>query len=75
MSPEQAYELETLQRITGSSDGDMLRLARECAQDPALDWMGEMSRSDAGEMIEVLRTYRYYRDVAALDRVRERMYN
>jgi hypothetical protein len=75
MTPEQAYELETLQRVTESSNGDMLRLARECAQDPALDCMGEMSRTDAGEMIEVLRTYRYYRDVAALDRAAAAGYN
>ncbi len=62
---EQAYELETLQRITCSSDADMLRLARECEQDASLVHLGQLSRVAAGEMIAVLREYVYYPEVGS----------
>ena len=71
MDSEQAYELETLQRVTQSSDGDLLRLARECAHDDTLVHLGQLTRVDAGEMIQVLREYRYFKAVGALDLVRE----
>jgi hypothetical protein len=68
MTAEQAYELETLQRITKSSDGEMLRLARECAQDTQIESFGHLHRIDAEDMLRTLREYRYYTEIAAMGR-------
>jgi hypothetical protein len=60
MTAEQAHEIEVLARATGSSDGDLLCLARHCAADETLTHLGKLTRVDAGDMIYTLRQYRAY---------------
>ena len=68
MEASQAWELETLQRVTETSDAELIRLAQECAQDSGLLHLGELTRVDADDLIRTLRQYRYFRQIEALDR-------
>ena len=60
MTSSQAHAIETLAREVGSSDGDLLFLARHCAADETLQHLGQITRVDAGDMIYTLRAFRAY---------------
>ncbi len=57
VTPTQHKTIEHIAVRTRSAQGDLLRLARECAQDGALMDLRMLDRFAAGEMIEVLETY------------------
>ena len=60
MTSNQAFELETLARVTDSSDADLICLARHCSANEQLIHFGQLTRADAEDMLDTLRKYRYF---------------
>lgn len=57
MTSQQSYEIEQLAARLGSSDADLLWLARICSASETLNHMGQLARVDAEDVIHTLRTY------------------
>lgn len=57
VTQDQQKQIASLAERTESAPGDLLRLARECAQNGALMDVAQLDRFAAGEMIEVLEAY------------------
>ncbi len=64
VTPEQHRTIQRLAARTQSASGDLLRLARECAQDGALVDVAQLDRFAAADVIEVLEKYEYYTQLA-----------
>lgn len=57
VTQDQQKQIASLAERTESAPGDLLRLARECAQNGALMDVAQLDRFAAGEMIAVLEAY------------------
>lgn len=64
VTEQQRKEIACLAARTESAAGDLLRLARECAQDGALVDIGQLDRFAAQDVIATLQKYEYYSRVA-----------
>ncbi len=60
MTHQQHQQIEQLAARTGSAKGDLLRLARECAQNGSLVAVAQLDNFAAADVIEVLEKYDYY---------------
>ncbi len=54
MEPSQAYELEKAQDRLKMSDGELMQLAREIAQNARLQSLAELGRVECDELIYVM---------------------
>ena len=64
VTQQQHQQIERLAARTESATGDLLRLARECAQDGSLVDIAQLDRFAAADVIETLEKYDYYRRLA-----------
>jgi hypothetical protein len=60
VTSEQAVQIENLAQKAHATDADLLWLARLCSADETLVHLGNVTRVDAGDMIQTLRNYLRY---------------
>ena len=60
VTQQQHEQVIRIARSTSTGPGDLLRLARECAQDGSIVDVKQLDRFAAADVIETLRKYEYY---------------
>ena len=60
VTQQQHEQVIRIARRTSTGPGDLLRLARECAQDGSIVDVKQLDRFAAADVIETLRKYEYY---------------